>query len=180
MPARTTRLLVLGTVRRLGPATGYDVQSYLFGMAADRWATLRSGSIYAMLRSLGRDSLIEGVPEDASRYVVTAVGRREHDLLLLGALRSLPETGDTAELRAALHFADLLAVEAVQDALSERLAAIGGALDDIDARIREAGPARGSPFVTYGMGLEYALLRSQATWLRDLLDKGLLDKPASH
>lgn len=179
MPARTTRLLVLGTVRRLGPATGYDVQSYLFGMAADRWANLRSGSIYAMLRSLGRDFLIEGTPEDASRHVVTAAGRREHDVLLLSALRSLPETGDTAELRAALHFADLLSVKAVHVALTERLVAIGGALGDIDARISEAGPAGASPFVTHGMGLEHALLRSQATWLRDLLDKRLPENPGS-
>lgn len=173
MPARTTRLVVLGAVRRLEPATGYDVQSYLFGMAADRWLALRSGSIYAMLRSLRRESLIEADPDEPTRHVITATGRKEHDTLLVAALRTLPETGDTAELRAALHFADLLRAEAVRSALTERLAAIDGALSDINARINAVGPAASSPFVTHRAGLEHALLRAQSEWLRNLLDQAL-------
>ena len=173
MPARTTRLLVLGAIRRLEPATGYDVQSYLFGMAADRWAALRSGSIYAMLRSLRREALIEADPEEPARHVVTAAGRNKHDTLLISALRALPETGDTTELRAALHFADLLPREAVRSALTDRLAAIDGALSDIRARIDAAGSAGNSPFVTHRAGLQYALLRAQSEWLRNLLDQAL-------
>lgn len=168
MPARTTRLLVLGTVRRLGPASGYEVQSHLFGLAADRWAGLRSGSIYAMLRSLTRAALIAVAPEDPGRYVTTEAGRHEHDSLTLGALRSLPDTGDTTELRAALEFADMLPPDAVRHALIERLAAIDGALDDITARVR-AGSVGSSPFVIVGRGLQHALLRAQEGWLRDLL-----------
>lgn len=173
MAARTTRLVVLGAIRRLEPATGYDVQSYLFGMAADRWLALRSGSIYGMLRSLRRRSLIEADAEESARHVMTAAGRKEHDTLLIIALRTLPETGDTAELRAALHFADLLQAEAVRSALTDRLAAIDGALSDIDARIDAAGPAGNSPFVTHKAGLEHALLRAQSEWLRNLLDQVL-------
>jgi DNA-binding PadR family transcriptional regulator len=173
MAARTTRLAVLGAVRRLEPATGYDVQSYLFGMAADRWLALRSGSIYAMLQSLRRESLTEADPEDPARHVVTAAGHKEHDRLLVSALRVLPETGDTAELRVALHFADLLPVETVRSALTDRLAAIESALGDITARIDAAGPAATSPFVTHRAGLENALLRAQAEWLRNLLTEVL-------
>lgn len=165
--------MVLGAVRRLEPATGYDVQSYLFGMAADRWLALRSGSIYAMLKSLRREALIDADPDDPARHVITAAGRKEHDRLLTTALRTLPETGDTAELRAALHFADLLPTGTVRSALTARLAAIDGALDDIRARIDAAGPAANSPFVTYKAGLEHALLRAQAEWLRNLLDQAL-------
>lgn len=173
MPARTTRVLVLGAIRRLEPATGYDVQSYLFGMAADRWAALRSGSIYAMLRSLRRESLSEAAPEDPARHVVTEAGRKEHDTLLIAALRALPETGDTTELRAALHFADLLREEAVRSALTARLAAIEDALSDISVRIDAAGAAGSSPFVTHRAGLQHALLRAQSEWLRNLLDHAL-------
>lgn len=173
MSARTTRLLVLGAVRLLEPPTGYDVQSYLFGMAADRWAGLRSGSIYAMLRSLSRESLIDTTQAEPARHSITASGRREHDALLLNALRTLPETGDTAELRAALHFADLMQTDAVQRALTDRLAVIDAALGDIDARIRAAGTAGESPFVTHGAGLQHTLLRAQSGWLRDLLDQAL-------
>jgi DNA-binding PadR family transcriptional regulator len=173
MAARTTRLAVLGAVRRLQPATGYDVQSYLFGMAADRWLALRSGSIYAMLQSLRRESLIEADPDDPARHVVTAAGHTEHDRLLVNALRVLPETGDTAELRVALHFADLLPVETVRRALTDRLAAIEDALSDITARIDAAGPAASSLYVTHRKGLEHALLRAQSEWLRNLLDQVL-------
>lgn len=173
MPARTTRVLVLGAIRHLEPATGYDVQSYLFGMAADRWAALRSGSIYAMLRSLRRESLIEADPEEPARHVVTAAGRKEHDTLLITALRTLPETGDTTELRAALQFADLLRAEVVRSALTDRLTAIDGALSDITARIDAAGSAGSSPFVTHRAGLQHALLRAQSEWLRNLLDQAL-------
>lgn len=170
MSARTTRLVVLGAVRRLEPATGYDVQSYLFGMAADRWLELRSGSIYSMLKSLHRESLVEADPQDPARHVVTLQGRAEHDALLIDALRTLPETGDTAELRAALHFADLLSAENVHGALTERLAAIDGALSDIDARIDAADSAETSLYVTHKAGLEHALLQAQSDWLRHLLD----------
>lgn len=179
MPARTTRLLVLGAIRRLEPATGYDVQSYLFGMAADRWAALRSGSIYAMLRSLRREALIEADPDEPARHVVTGAGRNAHDTLLITALRTLPETGDTTELRAALHFADLLRAKAVRRALTERLAAIDGALSDINARIEAAGPAGSSPFVTHRAGLQHALLRAQSEWLQNLLDQTLADSGRS-
>ena len=173
MPARTTRLLVLGAIRRLEPATGYDVQSYLFGMAADRWAGLRSGSIYAMLRSLRRESLVEADSEEPARHIVTTAGREEHGTLLITALRSLPETGDTTELRAALHFADLLPAGAVRSALTDRLTAIDGALSDISARIEAVGAAGSSPFVTHRTGLQHALLRAQSEWLRNLLDQAL-------
>lgn len=173
MPARTTRLLVLGTVRRLEPATGYDVQSYLFGMAADRWAGLRSGSVYAMLKTLGRESLTEADSKDPVRHIVTDAGREEHDALLLGGLRMLPETGDTGELRAALHFADLLRADLVRAALTDRLTAIDGALSDIAVRIDAADPAQRSPYVTHDAGLEHALLDAQSKWLRQLLEQPL-------
>ena len=177
MPARTTRLLVLGAVRRLGPATGYDVQSSLFAMAADRWAGLRSGSIYAMLRTLTRESLIRPDPADPARHRVTVEGRTAHDAWVLGGLRTLPQTGDTVELRAALHFADLLDPDAVRGALEDRLAAIGGALSDIDARIRASAPAERSPYVTSGAGLEHAVLVAQFRWLREVLDHELARSP---
>jgi DNA-binding PadR family transcriptional regulator len=178
MAARTTRLAVLGAVRRLEPATGYDVQSYLFGIAADRWLALRSGSIYAMLQSLHRESLIEADPTDPGRHVVTAAGRKEHDRLLVQALRVLPETGDTSELRVALHFANFLPAETVRRALTDRLAAIEGALSDITARIQAAGPAASNPYVTHQAGLEHALLRAQSEWLRNLLDQVLTPRRA--
>ena len=169
MSARTTRLLVLGAVRRLGPATGYDVQSALFAMSADRWAGLRSGSIYAMLTSLTRQTRIQPDPVDPSRHRVTAEGRTAHDAWVLDGLRTLPQTGDTVELRAALQFADLLDPGAVRGALMDRLDAIEGALADIELRIRAAAPSERSPYVTSGAGLEHAVLAAQADWLRELL-----------
>ncbi len=81
----STRLLILGVVRRLQPVHGYDVRRVLAEWDADAWSGVRSGSIYHALTSMSRDALLE--PVDAGRvrggrarirYRLTVAGEREY------------------------------------------------------------------------------------------------------
>ena len=49
-----TRLLVLGVVRTHGQAHGYLVNAELESWGAEKWAGLKSGSIYQSLRQLAK------------------------------------------------------------------------------------------------------------------------------
>ncbi len=81
----STRLLILGVVRRLQPVHGYDVRRVLAKWDADAWAGVRSGSIYHALTSMNRDGLLEPVDTGRvrggrarTRYRLTVTGEREY------------------------------------------------------------------------------------------------------
>src|SRR4029078_1909653 len=84
-----TRLLVLGVVRILQPAHGYDVRRELMSWQLEDWMNIQPGSIYSALKTLERDGHIavtahqpsKGRP-DRTEYVITTEGEKELQALL--------------------------------------------------------------------------------------------------
>ena len=84
-----TRLLVLGAIRIMQPVHGYDVRRELVSWRLEELANVKPGSIYSAIRTLEKDGCVavhsrdsdESRPE-RTRYVVTAEGEKEFQLLL--------------------------------------------------------------------------------------------------
>jgi DNA-binding PadR family transcriptional regulator len=84
-----TRLLVLGAIRVMQPVHGYDVRRELVTWRLEELANVKPGSIYGAIRTLEKDGCLavhsresdESRPEK-TRYVVTAEGEKEFQLLL--------------------------------------------------------------------------------------------------
>lgn len=92
-----TRLLILGSVRDLGQAHGYQVRRDLEGKGVHIWAKIRQGSIYHALRKLTDDGLLRIAAEDKhgdagparTEYAITAEGEAAYFTLVEDALSSL-------------------------------------------------------------------------------------------
>lgn len=85
-----TRLLVLGVVRGYGRAHGYLIGNDLMAWEADRWATVKWGSIYHALSALTRSGALldHAGPRGRTEYELTARGEDEFRRLLRDALRT--------------------------------------------------------------------------------------------
>ncbi|MFC3995689.1 PadR family transcriptional regulator [Nocardiopsis sediminis] len=88
-----TRLLVLGVVRTLGRAHGYQVRRELIAWGAEEWANVKPGSIYHALRQLLKSGMVRtaGVEESAegperTLFELTEDGTTEFVRLLSKAL----------------------------------------------------------------------------------------------
>ncbi|WP_440107833.1 PadR family transcriptional regulator [Streptosporangium sp. H16] len=134
-----TRLLVLGVVRLLGQAHGYLVGAELESWEAERWAGLRSGSIYHALRQLAKDGLVDvtEVHEWPGRvdYAINDKGEAEFLRLLRTAL-SVPDRRPEV-FGAALVLLPALPKEETIALLKERLRALKDEEARIAAAIRE-------------------------------------------
>jgi DNA-binding PadR family transcriptional regulator len=124
-----TRLLVLGAVRSLGPAHGYQIRGELLSWGAHGWANVNPGSIYHALKQLSKDGLLrshEVRESDAgpprTDYELTARGEDEFFRLLTDALRNVdPRQG---MLWAGLGFLSELPRPKAIALLEERLAGL--------------------------------------------------------
>lgn len=163
-----TRLLVLGVVRLLGQAHGYLVGSELESWEAERWAGLRSGSIYHALRQLAKDGLLDvtEVHEWPGRvdYAINDKGEAEF-LRLLRTAVSVPDRRPEM-FGAALALLPALPKEEAIALLKERLRA----LEDERARIMAATREGTQP----GRLAELFDLRAQqvagdAAWIQGLI-----------
>ncbi len=84
-----TRLLVLGVIRFMQPAHGYDVRRELLSWRLEENTNVKPGSIYGAIRTLEKDGCIavhehsrgDGRPEKTT-YVLTGEGEKEFQLLL--------------------------------------------------------------------------------------------------
>ncbi|MFI6792987.1 PadR family transcriptional regulator [Nonomuraea sp. NPDC050383] len=173
-----TRLLVLGVVRQHDRAHGYLVGSELESWETERWAGLRSGSIYHALRQLAKEGLLDAseVHDWPGRvdYAINEKGEAEFLQLLRGALR-VPDRRPEL-LGAALVMLPALPVEEVIALLRERVRA----LEDERARIvATAGEGERPGHVAELFALRAAQAEGDASWTRELigrLERG--DKPA--
>lgn len=84
-----TRLLVLGVIRIMQPAHGYEVRRELVGWRLEENTNVKPGSIYGAMRTLERDGCIavHGQSADPGRperttYVLTPEGEKEFQILL--------------------------------------------------------------------------------------------------
>jgi DNA-binding PadR family transcriptional regulator len=84
-----TRLLILGVIRFMQPAHGYEVRRELTSWRLDDHANVKPGSIYGAMRTLEKDGCIavhsresaEARPEKTT-YVVTKEGEKEFQIML--------------------------------------------------------------------------------------------------
>jgi DNA-binding PadR family transcriptional regulator len=129
-----TRLLVLGAVRIMQPAHGYEVRRELVSWRLEERTNVKPGSIYGALRTLEKDGCIavhergsaDGRPEKTS-YVLTAEGEKEFQLLLRDAWWSV--TAPKEPLIPALSLMAFMSREEVIRALGARINVLQGELE---------------------------------------------------
>jgi DNA-binding PadR family transcriptional regulator len=129
-----TRLLVLGAVRFMQPAHGYEVRRELVSWRLEEHTNVKPGSIYGALRTLEKDGCIavhdrgsaDGRPEKTS-YVLTAEGEKEFQLLLRDSWWSV--TPPKEPLLPALSLMTFVSREEVVRALSARINVLQGELE---------------------------------------------------
>ena len=123
-----TRLVLLGVLRN-EPMHGYRIKQKLHEWHMDFWADVQGGSIYAGLKRLVSDGLIEkvGSSREGNRpvrttYGITTSGREE----LRRLLRSFwtPPTRFARPVDIALQFSLELSREEIEPLLEERLRAL--------------------------------------------------------
>jgi DNA-binding PadR family transcriptional regulator len=123
-----TRIVLLGALRR-GPAHGYELKSRLRSWHMEWWADIQSGSIYASLKRLERDGLVERTrtEQDGKRPVrqifrITPAGADELRRLIADAWRGVTRFSRPIDM--ALSFYDVLEPSEIKEHLDTRLATL--------------------------------------------------------
>jgi DNA-binding PadR family transcriptional regulator len=129
-------MLVLGVVRNLGQAHGYQVRRELLTWRADAWAHVAPASIYQALRTLTKHRLVEEVGTESGGgpertvYRLTPDGETEFFALVRAGISEPDESLD--ELSAAFGFAHLLPRREVATLLEYRAQALWAQLVRVD------------------------------------------------
>ena len=91
-----SKFVVLGTLDRLSPASGYDIIRELDNKMISRWTNVKKGSIYHALKTLNNDGLIketerlkQGLYPTSTLYKITDAGREEFDRMQAEAFLGL-------------------------------------------------------------------------------------------
>lgn len=91
-----SKFVVLGTLDRLSPASGYDIIRQLDKKMISRWTNVKKGSIYHALKTLNKSGLIEetqrlkqGLYPTSTIYKITDSGREEFDRMQAEAFSGL-------------------------------------------------------------------------------------------
>jgi DNA-binding PadR family transcriptional regulator len=172
-------MLVLGVVRTLGQAHGYQVRRELLTWRADAWAHVAPASIYQALRTLTKRGLVEeagtesgGGPE-RTVYRLAPDGETEFFTLVRAGISEPHDTHD--ELSAAFGFAHLLPPGEVARLLDRRVAALWDRLIQVDPPAADGSPViavlpDGVKPAQVGalMQLSGALLRAEVEWCLDV------------
>lgn len=124
-----TRVVLLGALARVGPMHGYAIKQTLEGWHMDFWADVKPGSIYAGLKRLVAEGLVEEVGTSRSgnrpvrtTYRITQAGREALRLLL----RSFwtPPMRVARPIDMALQFVNELSPAEIEPLLRQRLQAL--------------------------------------------------------
>jgi DNA-binding PadR family transcriptional regulator len=171
-------MLVLGVVRNLGQAHGYQVRRELLTWRADAWAHVAPASIYQALRTLTKHGLVEEVGTESGGgpertvYRLAPDGETEFFHLVRTAVSDPTDTLD--ELSAAFGFLHLLPRGEVAALLDHRVRALWAELVRVDP------PAEAAPVLPGGvkpaqvgalMQLAAARLRAEADWAIDVASR---------
>lgn len=159
-----SRLLILGALRRIQPAHGYQVRQELERWEADKWANIAYGSIYHALHTLAAEDLLE-MHEVAERkggavkkvYSLTADGDNEYVNLLREFWNSNAPVYDPFQI--ALAFRDDLPADEFRRALMTRRAATREAIEYLKQR-----QMMSPPHIAANMDLTIAQLEVFMTW----------------
>lgn len=172
-----TRLLILGALRSMQPAHGYEVRRELESRRAEHWANVAYGSIYFALHKLAREGLIEavGTEQEGRRpartsYVVTPEGEAEFQRLLREQWWLYRPTVDPFHV--ALSFMDQLPREELLAALRHRLSRQRAGAESLStyaqrSKLMEDAP----PHVEEIFRLSAAHAEAEARWAEELIGK---------
>jgi DNA-binding PadR family transcriptional regulator len=169
-------MLVLGVVRGLDQAHGYQVRRELMTWRADAWAHVAPASIYQALRTLTKRGLVEEVGTESgggperTLYRLTPDGETEFFALVRAGISEPRDTHD--ELSAAFGFAHLLPRGEVARLLDYRVAALWGQLVRVDPPADAGGPVVPDGVKPAQVGallqLAAAQLRTEVDWALDV------------
>jgi DNA-binding PadR family transcriptional regulator len=165
------RMLVLGVVRQLGTAHGYQVRRELLSRRADEWASVAPGSIYQAMRTLTKRGLLEQVATESAGgpertvYRITPDGETEFFHLVRSAIS---DPGDGSEtLNAAFSFLHLLDRSTIAQLLGYRVQALWARLVAVEPPEDDGKP----PQVTELHKLHAAQIRAEIQWALDLSER---------
>ena len=173
----TTRLLVLGAVRRRGRAHGYQVRSDLESWGAHEWADATSGAVYHALKTMTREGLLEqsdpirstsGGPPRVD-YELTGRGQDRYFELLRGALTERDARLDT--LAAGVGFIDDLPRSEAIRLLQQRAAAMHEWRDSVTSSIPPATDLSTWGPVGEVLRLWLDTAESRARWTHELIER---------
>ncbi|WP_131742384.1 PadR family transcriptional regulator [Actinomadura roseirufa] len=143
----TTRLLVLGGVRRFGRAHGYEVRRELMSWGSDEWAHVNPGSIYHALKQLAKEGLLHAHDVEESDagpphtdYEITDAGRAEFLRLLRCALSTV-DVRHPEMLTAGLGFLTALSRAEALALLRRRLDELASWRSSVAPHLEEQDPA---------------------------------------
>lgn len=90
------KFIVLGSLDRLSPASGYDIIRDLEKKMVSRWTSVKKGSVYHALKALEKDGLIsqtervkQGLYPTSTLYAITGKGRTAFDKMQAEAFEGL-------------------------------------------------------------------------------------------
>jgi len=126
---RTTQLFVLGMLARNGAMHGHQIRRQAELERAEFWGNVKVSSLYAALRRLEEEGLIEAVERtQAGRfpartvYAITREGWRELVVLRDACYRNTTVAPDPLDL--ALSFSEDVDAEYLRSAMEQRLASL--------------------------------------------------------
>ena len=171
-----TRMLVLGIVKLIGEAHGYQVRRELRNWSAERWASVQPGSIYHALKSLAKDDLLEATGTEESGegpartvYRITPEGETELLTMVGRALADATTTLD--ELGAGIALLTMLPRRQAIVLLKHRLTGLEGQLPSARHAVTSY-PEMGMPEHASELArLWVAHIEAQLTWTRELLER---------
>lgn len=124
-----TQMVVLGLLARHGPQHGYQLRKLIEAQNIDHFSNVQLGSIYATLKRLARDGMVEARATEMSGpgparaiHAITDEGRSKLDKLIGGSFTDVEQPERPVDL--ALHFSSLLSRAMVVELLEQRIRAL--------------------------------------------------------
>lgn len=171
-----TKLVVLGMLD-MKPMSGYDIQTTLQVMDAERWSGILVGSIYHALKKLEIEHYIEidrieySGNRQKSIYKITQLGKEHLNELTIQALKK-SSIQYPASLYAALTFNSNLPRESICDALTEQLKLINKELEYLQRDLAAKKAAYGGEIdaiTTLAMNNMFSIANNQKQFVEGLI-----------
>jgi DNA-binding PadR family transcriptional regulator len=165
--------LILGVVARNGVSHGYAIHQELISWGADKWATVKWGSIYHALRGLEKAGHLEPVGEhEAGRidYRLTESGRTEFHDMVRDALADAGPHQD--RFGAGLAFMPEIPRDEVISALQKRIRALREQASEIEPYLSPGQPTLSSDWhLPTLLDLWHNNAVQAAIWTENLLER---------
>ena len=136
-----TRIAILGLLCRHGSQHGYELRKLMVDQHIDEISDVQLGSIYAALKRLSEEGLVEqhgharsGKRPTRTMFRITELGKKELRTLIADAFTDPQQPERPVDL--AVHFSGLLEVDTVIDMLEERLRVLEKFAKAVDRAVR--------------------------------------------